>query len=212
MVATNSTPEPAPRPKKPRGSHRTSGPLLSRQDIKFARLLFDRGATKKTVLECYLEAGFAPRENDHATEMAAWRRVRNREFRAFYRQLQDDAAAAEQVTANRVVRGFARIAFGRRRDLYDEHNRLLPPSQWSDDLDATIDGIDTEDLFEVVSGPGSPKRKELVGYARKVRFAKRIEALKILAQILRLLGPDSTPEKPPPGPLVIGGGADPDLL
>jgi hypothetical protein len=193
--------------------HKTQRPPLSAQDVRFARLLFDRGATKKTVPECYLEAGFPAKDTPHATEMAAHRRVKNREFRQFYRDLQDRAADAAQVDANLVVQLLRRIATFDVRQLYDDRGRIRLPHEWSDALAAGVMGVESDELFEYAEGEGGgPRRKELAGYTRKVKRVPPIEAIKLLAQILRMVGADADAGKPPPAPLVIGGEANPDAL
>lgn len=202
-----------PAPKK--RTHKTQRPELSRQDIRFARLLFDRG--KKTIAECYVEAGFPVHASENATNVAAHRKLKNRTFRQFYRQLQDRAADAAQVDANMVTQALKRVAFFDIRTLYDERGRILLPRDWSDATAAGVLGVESEETFEYVDGtdPGTGKkarRKELEGYTRKVKRVPPIEALKLLAQILRMIGADADAGKPPPAPLVIGGEADPEAI
>lgn len=193
-----------------RRKHKTQRPPLSAQDIRFARLLFDRGT--KSVVACYLEAGFPVKETEIATKQSAYRRVKNQHFRNYYRNLQNRAADASQLDANMVVQGLMRIAFANRADLFDRHGCLLPKHLWPVDVAATVEGIESEELYEVVSEKGQPKRKELRGHTRKVKTAGRTEALKMLATMLNLLGRDADAGKPPPAPLVVGGEASPESL
>lgn len=190
-------------------------PALSARDVRFARLLFE--SRDKTVVECYLEAGFPRKDTDAATSQAAHRRVKNRYFVTFLRDLQQRAADAAQVDANAVVQGLKRIAFSRHRDLYDERGRIKLPHEWPEDIAGAVESVESEEVFELVehTDPESGKksrRKELVGYVRKVKVAKRIEALRLLAEIVRLTGRDADAGKPPPAPLVVGGEANPDAL
>lgn len=192
-------------------NRKSQRPVLSERDVRFARLLFE--SRDKTVIECYLEAGFARKDTDAATKQAAHRRVKNRYFVTFLRDLQQRAADAAQVDANAVVQGLKRIAFSRLPDLYDARGRIKLPHEWPADLVGAVESVESEELFEFVDGtdPDTGKkcrRKELVGYVRKVRVAKRIEALRLLAEITRLTGRDADAGKPPPAPLVVGGEAD----
>lgn len=202
-------------PKPARPVRKSQRPKLSAQDVRFARLLFERG--DKTVAECYLEAGFPRKDTDAATSQAAHRRVKNRYIVTFLRDLQQRAADAAQVDANAVVQGLRRIAFSRLPDLYDARGRIKLPYEWPADLVGAVESVESEEVFELVehTDPASGKksrRRELVGYVRKVKVAKRIEALRLLAEIVRLTGRDADAGKPPPAPLVVGGEADPGAL
>ena len=193
--------------------HKTQRPPLTAQDVKFARLLFDRAATKKTVPECYLEAGFPPKGSPEATSQAAHRRVKNRHFRQFCRDLQDRAAESAQVDANLVLQLLRRIATFDVRQLYDDRGRIKLPREWSDAIAAGVMGVESDELFEYVDDEdGGPRRKELSGYTRKVKRVPPLEAIRLIAQILRLVGQDADAGKPAPAPLVVGGEANPEAL
>jgi hypothetical protein len=116
-----------------------------------------------------------------------------------------------------VMQGLKRIAFAKRRDAYDERGRIKLPCDWPDDIDGIVESVESEELFELVESTDpetgkTRRRKELVGYVRKVKFAKRMEALRLLAEIVRLTGRDADAGKPPPAPLVVGGDARVDDL
>ena len=136
---------------------------------------------------------------------------------AFLRQLQTRAADAAQVDANRVVQRLAQIGFAELKDLYDERGRILLPHQWPAHMSGVVEQVESEERFERVDREDpetgkTVKRRELVGYVRKVKLAKEVEALKLLAQILRLIGPDAeAPKKADSGPVILGG-VDPDKL
>lgn len=200
-------------PRQPR-KHKTHKPELSEREVRFARLLF---AGDKTAPECYLQAGFPPRATPTATSQAAHRIVKKRYFRAFLRDLQDAAAEAAKVDAARVVRGLARVAFFDLREVFDDRGRILLPREWPEAVAAGVLAVKSEEMFERVEteDPETGKkrrRKELVGYAREVKRAAPTEALRLLAQILRLIGTDADAAKAPPDPLVVGGEADPGKL
>lgn len=207
MAAADDTPQ--------KRKHKTQRPALTAQDVRFAVLLFARGL--KSVADCYLEAGFPAGPTQHATEAAAHRRVKKREVRHHLRDLQQRAADAAQVDANAVMQGLKRIAFSKLPDLYDARGRIKLPHEWPADLVGAVESVESEEVFELVehTDPESGKksrRRELVGYVRKVRVAKRIEALRLLAEIVRLTGRDADAGKAPPAPLVIAGEANPDAL
>lgn len=209
-------------PTKPttRGKHSTKKPVLSAEDVKFANLLFASRAQiggGSSVARCYTEAGFPARETEQATIRAAYRRVKNRQFREFYRILQDAAAASAQVTPSIVTRELARIALFDLRQVFDDRGRIRLPCDWSDAVAAGILSVESEEIFEyeyeVDETTGKKvRRKVLVGYTRKVKRCPPTEALKLLAQILRMIGQDAEGAKAAPAPLVIGGEANVDAL
>lgn len=198
-----------PPPKRP--IRKSGKPLLTAQDIQFAQLLFNRKVSKKSVVQCFLDAGFPASDTEASTTAAAHRRVKNRQFLAYYRRLEQRAADRAQLDADMVVQGLMRIAFANRADLFDEKGRLLPKSQWPADVAATVESVENEELYQTVSEKGQPKRRELVGYTRKIKTAPRTEALKLLAQIVHLIGKETDAGQQRGGPLVING-ADPDKL
>lgn len=183
----------------PRRSHKTRRPDLTVEDVKFAQLLFaaraQPGGLRASVAQCYLDAGFPAHPTENATKQAAHRRVKNRYFRQFYRVLQDSAAASAQVTPNIVTQALARIALFDIRQVFDERGCIRLPHEYSDAVVAGIASVETEELYEwqMVVDPETgalTRQRVLVGYTRKVKRVPPTEALKILAQILRLIGPD----------------------
>jgi Terminase small subunit len=178
---------------KKSGKHRTQGPKLSVADVRFCKALM----AGKSQYEAFVEA-YSAKETREATDKAASRRVRVREIRDYLRELQHRATTSAQVDADRLVEGLARIAFANRGDLFDKHGRLLPQDQWPADVAATVEGVESEDVFETVSETvsegGKSKRKELRGYLRKVKTAQRLPAFRLLAEILRLVGRDADAE------------------
>lgn len=200
--------------------HKTQAPPLSAEDVRFAQLLFAARAQageRKSVTQCYTEAGFPAKDTDAATKQAAHRRVKNRYFRQFYRVLQDAAAASAQVTPNVITRALARIALFDVREVFDERGRIRLPAEWSDAVAAGVLSVESEELFEwqderdEESGK-KVRRKVLIGYSRKVKRVPPTEALKLLAQVLRMIGQDADAGKAAPAPLVVGGEADPNKL
>lgn len=208
MADADSTPAP-----KRKRKHKTHGPDLTAAEVRFCLALF----AGKSRYDAYVEAGCPPCPNRVATDSAAYRLVKKRQIRTYLRDLQQRAADAAQVDANAVVQGLKRIAFSKLPDLYDARGRIKLPHEWPADLVGAVESVESEELFEFVDGtdPDTGKRcrrKELVGYVRKVKVAKRIEALRLLAEIVRLTGRDADAGKPPPAPLVVGGDANPDAL
>lgn len=198
--------------KPPRKRHKTQAPPLSAREIRFAQLCFEYGARGKE--RAYLEAGFPPKACAADNQTAACRLYRKRQLREYFRHLQDVAAEAAKVTTEEIVAGIAAIAKADRRKLFDKRGNMLPPDQWPDDVAAAIEGIETEEIFEVVSEPGKPRRRELVGHTRKVKTGSRQAAWRTLAEIKRMLGQDkaAADSGKREEPFRVGGEADPSAL
>ncbi|MBY0459178.1 MAG: terminase small subunit, partial [Gemmataceae bacterium] len=183
----------APEPAKPRR------PELTLRELRFAEHYVEHGSAS----EAYRSAGFPP-VTAASARVLGWRLLRKEAVREIIRQMRQEALDAARVSVQRIVQATARIAFADRADLFDDRGRLLPPKDWPADIRGAVEVVESEDLFEPVErvDPESGKvvkRKELVGYTRKVRTGKRIEALKLLAQWKQMIGPDAADTtKPPP--------------
>jgi phage terminase small subunit len=152
-------------------------PELSCREVRFAEHYAEHGVAA----EAYRAAGY-PDGTTSTPRVLAWRLLRKPAVRGLIHELRREALDAARVTVNRLAQALARIAFANRADLFDERGCLLPKDQWPADVAATVEAIENEELFEVVSQKGQPRRRELRGYARKVRTAKRTEAIKLLMQ------------------------------
>jgi hypothetical protein len=189
-------------PQRPK--HKTAAPALSAREIAFAQLVFQYGVRGKA--RAYVEAGFPPKGTPNATEAAACRIVRKRQFREYVRHLEATAAEAATVTVQEIVVGVLCIARADRRKLFDKRGVLLPPDQIPDDVAAAIEGVESEDLYEPV--PGERGKKRLKGHLRKIKTGNRLAAWRTLAEWKRMLGTDKAAATGPPSPLVVVAGPE----
>lgn len=204
------TPPPAPSPRKRRHLKR---PTLSAREVRFCVLWVDRG----NATQCHIDAGFPENPSRIAQAKSASELLKKPDISAFIRNLQTAAAEAAKVTVTSIATGLKRSADKDLRKLYDRRGRLKLPHEWPDEVAAFVEGVESEELFEWVESvdPDTGKkvrRKELVGYTRKVKTTNRTEAQKILAGWKGMIGQDADSGKPPPPPLVIGGEANPEAL
>lgn len=81
------------------------------------------------------------------------------------------------MSVNRLAQAMARIAFADRCDLFDANGCLRPPHEWPADIAATVESVELED-----------------GVAVEVKTAKRMDALRVLAQWRRMIGRDGEVE------------------
>lgn len=173
--------------------HRRKPPLSARE-VRFCTLYVECG----NAYQSYLDAGFPPRASRNAADVAVGKLLRKPQIQEFVRNLQTAAADAAKVTVERLAQGLERSAHKDLRRLYDEKNRIKPPKDWPDDIAAVVEGVESEELFETVvvwdeDQKKNVRRKELVGYVRKVKTTNRTEAQKVLAQWRRMTGPDVPP-------------------
>jgi len=94
------------------------------------------------------------------------------------------AARAErtQVTADRVLRELARIAFSDIRTLFDSKGGLRKVADLSDDEAAAFAAVDASEIFE-----GRGEDREHVGYLKKVKLWDKLAALRLAMLHLGLL-------------------------
>jgi phage terminase small subunit len=165
---------------------RRKRPNLSLREIRFA----EHYVENQCAADAY-RAAYPPAASDQATRVLAFRVLRNPHVQRLVYDLRQEALDAAHVSVARIAQALSRVAFCDRADLFDEHGALLPPNAWPADVRATIESVESEDIYTTVSGEGGAKRRELRGHVRKVHTAKRTEALRILATWKRMVGRDS---------------------
>jgi hypothetical protein len=106
--------------------------------------------------------------------------IRRAEITARIQELNAEQFAHVGVTAETVKAELSRVAFASGRDLFDANNNLIPIADLSDDVAATITGIDVE------------RRKGEAGEASfevlKIRRADKMAALALLARHFKVVG------------------------
>lgn len=179
---------PPDEPTRRRGRRKTDPPPLSAREIRFAQLLMEYG--KRGTARAYTEAGFPARDTRNATEAAACRIVRKRQFREYLRHLQTVAATTAELTVEEIAAAVANIARADRRKLYDARGRVLRPHEWPEDVAAAVEAVESDEIFE-----RTDRGRELVGYTRKVKTASRLAAWVKLMEWRGMLR--AAPELPP---------------
>jgi phage terminase small subunit len=138
-------------------------PLNARQQKFVLEYQVDQVATQAAI-----RAGYAPR----SAAVTASRLLTKANIGEAIAKAQAKAAAKAEVTVERVLKEYARIAFADIAQAYDDHGNLLPVSQMPEDIRRALTGIEITELF----GDG----KE-IGRLKKVRFAQKVPALDSLA-------------------------------
>ena len=148
---------------------------LSKLHRRFvAEYLQDYNATA-----AYKRAGY--KVGGHVAEAAASRLLRNVEVAAAIAKADDANTAALGITAGRVLRELARIAFLDPRKLYDTDGRFLAITALDDDTAAAVAGFDLAELWA-----GAPGEKVRVGGLKKVKLWNKLEGLGLLGKHLKL--------------------------
>lgn len=99
--------------------------------------------------------------------------------------LEEIAVDDLDISNRRILSEYARIAFADIRALFDDEGRLLDPSEWSDEIAAAVDGVDTQERQLKDEHGNRINEWELV---RKVRTHNKLAALEFLATFKKLAG------------------------
>jgi len=99
-----------------------------------------------------------------------------------------------EITADRVLKEYARIAFSDVRKLYDRYGELLDVPDLDDDTAAALVGLDVvrED-----------SRGDTVTYTKKYKMADKLRALEMLGRHLGMFSEKPTVELPEGGVILI---------
>lgn len=144
-----------------------------------------------TQAEAAIAAGFKgkdPRQAGHFIE----KRPR---VRARLAKIEADAMASVGISRAQIVRELARIAMLDPRKILDEFGNVRDFDQIDGDTAAALAGMEVEELFE-----GSGQERRQTGMVRKVKFWNKVDALKELSRIARLVQ-----DAPPPAATVGPG-------
>lgn len=108
--------------------------------LNFRQQKFVQGVLAgKNGVQAYIDAGYEAR--GHAAEVNAARLLRNAEVSAAVTAAKQKAAAAFDVTAERVVRGLAAIAFADIRRLFRDDGTLKRVSELDEDTAAAVSSL-----------------------------------------------------------------------
>jgi hypothetical protein len=147
--------------------------LLLRDHERFAQHYSLHGSSSKAAKE----SGF------HAHRGAQL--LRKPEIVKRIQELNAEQFAHVGVTAETIKGELARVAFASARDLFDEDGKMIAPHELSDDVAATIAGIDVEVRKEASGTFGTPHREYQVV---KVRRVDKMAALGLLARHFKIVG------------------------
>lgn len=95
-----------------------------------------------------------------------------------------------EITADKVLKEYAKIAFMDIREYYDANGRLLLPHDLSDAAAASLSGIDIDEIYGFVAGD-----KEKIGETKKIKLHNKLAALDSLGKHLGIFEKDNDQKK-----------------
>lgn len=96
------------------------------------------------------------------------------------------------ISADKVLKEVARLAFSDIRNYYDDNGFLKLPKDLSDDAAAALSGIDIDELW----GMGMGGDKEKIGETKKIKLHSKSDGLEKLMKHLGLYGKDNQQKAP----------------
>lgn len=115
----------------------------------------------------------------------AWENLRKPEIQERISELRKDAAKKLDLTKERILQEYSRLAFSDIRKLYTEDGVLKKINDLGEDEAASIAGIEVEELFE-----GFGQEREKIGYTTKIKRADKRAALDSLCRVLGYNAPE----------------------
>jgi len=97
-----------------------------------------------------------------------------------------ERSARVGVSADRVVREYARIAFGDPRVLFNDDGSLRKPTEYNEDDARMLEGVKTRRIVEVAIDPDTGKQKMVPVEIQEVKLASKTTALQALGRHLGL--------------------------
>jgi len=121
----------------------------------------------------YIKAGYKARGN--SAESKASRLVRNGKVRAVYDKARESAAQKAEVSQQRIMEEYAKVAFLDPRQFFDEDGNLIPVHDLDEDVSAALGGMD---VFHRRTASGD------IETTKKIKFLDKKGALDSLARIM----------------------------
>lgn len=148
--------------------------MLTEKQKRFAdEYLIDLNATrayKTAYLAC---------KNENAAAASASKLLRNPKVTTYIAEKQQALQQKTQITQERVLQEYAKLAFFDPRKLFDDQGKPLDITQLDDETAAALAGLDVNDFYE-----GFGDDRQFMGYVKKYKLADKKGALDSLARHL----------------------------
>jgi phage terminase small subunit len=140
--------------------------------------LFAQGLVEgKSADQAYTDAGYKPGRNNAARLRA------NESIQTRIEELQSQALKRHDITVDRIIEEYAKIAFSDIRKIFDAHGNLKLLSEFSDDLAGAISGLE---IVTTQKGQGE------VENVAKIKMADKRSALDSIGKLLNMFTEDVT--------------------
>ncbi|MBB3010641.1 terminase small subunit [Cupriavidus alkaliphilus] len=178
MSKTTKKPEPAKKPaaKKPvpKAPLKTPGPLSERHKRFCDEYLIDLNGAA-----AYQRAGFKAKGN--VAEVNSARLLRNAQIKSYLNERNAERQKRTEITADRVLKEMARLAFFDPRRLFRPDGSPLPINELDDETAAALAGLEVLEEYE-----GHGEDRVFVGYTKKYKIADKTANLANLARHFQL--------------------------
>ena len=147
--------------------------LTPKQKIFADEYLIDLNATRA------YKVAYPRTKSDNAAAVGGSDTLRNPKVAAYIQDRMDARARRTEITQDRVLQEYARIAFFDPRKLFDDEGVPLEIIKLDDDTAAAIAGLEVNDLYE-----GFGEKRRPIGEIKKYKIADKKGALDSLARHL----------------------------
>lgn len=156
--------------------------LTEKQKRFCEEYLIDLNATQAAIRAGYSEA---------TAYSQGQRLLKNVEVQALLSERKKKLQESTEITQERVLKEYARLAFSDLRQYYDEDGKLKHPRDMSHDSAAALASIEIYDDMMTVGG-----ERVKVGETKKIKLHNKVQALQDLAKHLGLFEVDNKQKQP----------------
>ena len=118
------------------------------------------------------------------------RLLKHVEVKAAIQEATEKRSIRTQITQDRVLQEYARLAFFDPRKLFCDGGKPKDITELDDDTAAALAGLDMQEAYE-----GVGESREFVGYVKKYKLANKLGALDSLGKHLGMFSEKPQPEK-----------------
>lgn len=130
-------------------------------------------------LQAAIRAGYSKK----TANQQASRLLTNANIQQYIRQLQEKLSQKTEITKERIIAEYAKLAFFDIRKLFNESGGLKNPDEWDEDTAAAVAGLDNMEI-QGEKGDGMP------GVIKKVKLTDKRTALDSLCKVLGFNAPE----------------------
>lgn len=142
--------------------------LTDRQELFCKEYVIDLNATQAAIRAGYSQNTANEQGSQNLAKLSIQERLAELQKKRFERL---------EITADQVLREYAKIAFIDIRKFYDEEGNLKPIHKLDDDAAASLAGIDIDEIFEWIDGS-----KHNVGQTKKIKLQNKLAALEAISK------------------------------